>query len=923
MSSDKTFSTLQEVFTPNLVGSWFRHNKTGLEVVFLKNDDPHRTFAISFYTPPSDSKGTPHILEHSVLCGSKKYPLKDPFAALLKSSLHTYLNAYTAHSYTVYPASSQNLKDFENLFSVYWDSVFHPLLTEETFARQAWHYRMNGKLTRSGVVYNEMKGRYADVDSLLYRTTLRALFPNSQYEFDSGGDPAQIPHLTYEQLLEFHREFYHPSNSRVLFYGDLDLNKILDNLNDLLSGFESKPKRKEPDVEFGRGMNLTVPYQGDGKYIVSKAWPIKLSGDLKDELCWSLFEEVLYGTQGSPLYLALIESGLGERTAGFGLVDTNRDAFFSCGLRGVSKIKEVITLIDRTLESLPAFSVETVRSALAAYEFRLREEVFNSSNKGIQILSYIIPPWIFRDAPFRNVNLLEAVRALSVDELINAFENRLKPQEGYEIVLEPDPQLFQAAEIKEAEELSKTTIEDEEKVRQLQRAVDDVSPDSDELLNLVPTLTLSDLSREIVKFPLEISKLDNGSEVLLSQQKTNGITYVQYGFDGFRIPKHLLPWVTLLSRVLTGVGTKSRNLVNLTEAIQQYTGGIGLSRLTGTCRATKAPVFKLFLESSCLDHNLGAMLDLLREVSVEGVLDNKERILQIIGELRDSYEQALSTRPYGFAHRRALSSLTTPGLIEELLGGFEQLRFLRSLSSESFETISNNLKQLRDILFTGIGVTVCVTKSDTNVSSEVSLLDSWQKNQMPSCAISPEKTKDQLLVAPLRVAYTCQVNMVEDMPSGSVDVVLSQVSDTYLWNEIRVGGGAYGASCGFDRDNSLVYFQSWDDPNPKRSFSVYDSVSEHLLRGDFSDREVLRSIIGTIGSADQPLSPSAKGVRARNLYLLGISEEERATRREEVLSTSSRDFKKVGELLKNVSYKHRVLVSSRDLGNSLGFDEIE
>lgn len=919
----QSFTLIEQVYNPNYEGSWLKHTKTGLEIVFLKNEDPNRTFAISFYTPPSDSKGTQHILEHSVLCGSKKYPLKDPFAALLKSSLHTYLNAYTAHSYTVYPAASQNLKDFDNLFTVYWDAVFHPLLTEETFARQAWHYRLNGKLTRQGVVYNEMKGRYADVDSLLYRTTLKALFPNSQYEHDSGGDPAQIPNLSYQELVSFHQEYYHPSNARVLFYGDLDQDKILDQIEERLTVlFPEVQRTSEADVHFDVVRNLSVPYQGEGKSIASKAWAIKFSGDLKEELTWSLFEEALYGSQGSPLYLDLIRSGLGERTAGFGLVDTNRDAFFSCGLRGVTNPSAVFDLIDNSLQNLPQFSDDTIASVLAAYEMRLREQVFNSASKGIQLLSYVIPPWIFRNRPFRNLNLLEEVQALSIDELRSFFADRLNPKLGALIELYPEPKLFHSAELKEEEELSKIKLNNVERVKELQAAVDDVSPDSEDLLKLVPSLNVSDLSKEIIKYPLSIKKLENNNELLITEEKTNGLSYVQYGFDGFQIPTDLLPWVTLFSRVLTGVGTKNRDLVSLTESIQRYTGGIALSRLTGTNRSTKEPVFKLFLESSSLDKNLDKMLELLVEVSTTPLFSDKDRILQIIGELRDSYEQALSTRPYGFAHRRALHSLTVPGVIEEKLGGYEQLKFLRSLSDIPFDMIENNLSRIKDALFCNSNVSICVTKEGKNIEKESELLSVWTGKGL-SCEISPQTTPDQALIAPIRVAYTAQINLVGDLPSGAVDVVLSQVSDTYLWNEIRVGGGAYGSGCGYDRDNSFVYFQSWDDPQPKRSFAVYDSVSEYLVKSDFTSEEVTRSIIGTIGSADQPLSPSGRGVRARNLYLLGISDEERSLRRSEVLATSKEDFKLVGDILKNPIAVHRAVVCSKELGSKLSFKEVE
>lgn len=920
-----------------LKGKLYEHVKTGMQVVILKNADENRTFSINLITPPNDSKGTPHILEHSVLCGSKNFPLKDPFSALLRSSLHTFLNAFTAHSYTSYPAASQNKKDFYNLFTVYWDAVFNPLLTPETFARQAWHYRLDGTLTRQGVVYNEMKGRYADADSTLYRAILKSVFPGTHYEKDSGGDPLEIPSLSYEELKSFHAEYYHPSNARVMVYGDVEEKEVFSFLSDKLASVIKQKRTDEAKIQHNKFPSNDVvesyqPASGRDKgkeWITTTNWRIKYDNSLAKEISWTILEDIIFGSQGSPLYLALMNSGLGDRVAGFGLVDTNHDAFFSCGLRNIkgedrAKVHEVI--ID-TLKKIASGGITSsaIDAVVNSFEFRLREQVFNAANKGIQLLSYVTSSWLFHDNPFRTLSLLEELTKIKSTFTPEYFQNMVKKEllesESIRVSLSPDGELFARAEADEAKALLaiEPTLSKEDRVRieETSAFVDDATPDSEELLSKIPTLSLTDLEGNIKKFPTDIANHPFG--VLLSQQEeTTGIVYLQIGFNLLRLSDQERLWVPLLSRVLTGTGTSSRSLVQLTEEIQRDTGGIGASRHIGLKRVTRDQIARLLVEGSALNGKIDRLVDLISDVTLRPALHNKDRIMQILGEMKASLEQGISTRPSAFVQRRATRCYSFVSAVEDDLSGFGQLEFIRKVLTLPWEEIQASLETVKRNLFVQGDLLINVTaeKGVINVAlSAAKTLAGLYPTEESKSLSKIETPKDPSMlgvVAPVRVGYTSFGAKTDELKNGSAEVVMSYLSDSYLWNEIRVAGGAYGAACGFDRDDNFAHFYSWDDPNPKRSFDVYKKSGAFLTSEIISQEEINRSIIGTIGSIDQPLSPAGRGARARSLYMFGVTDEERQMRRSEILNCSAKDFKIIGELLSASSHSSGVYVLSEE-----------
>lgn len=933
------FKVVSEYSVPNskLNGKLYEHQKTGMQVVILKNSDENRTFSINLVTPPKDSKGTPHILEHSVLCGSKNFPLKDPFSALLRSSLHTFLNAFTAHSYTSYPAASLNEKDFYNLFTVYWDAVFNPLLTPETFARQAWHYRLNGSLSRQGVVYNEMKGRYADADSTLYRSILKAIFPGTHYEKDSGGDPVEIPTLTYDELKKFHSECYHPSNARVMVYGNVKEEEVFSFLSDKLSDVRKQNRLSESPITHNPFSSSEViePYQPAGgreiekEWIATTNWRIPYNGSLSKEISWTILEDILYGSQGSPLYLALMNSGLGDRVAGFGLVDTNHDAFFSCGLKNIrgedrTKVHDVIMNALKKI-STSGITQGAIDAVVNSFEFRLREQVFNAANKGIQLLSYVTSSWLFHDNPFRTLSLLDELTKLKSSFTPDYFQNLVKAEllesQSVQVALSPDKELFSRAESLEAKELSeikpKLSESEKSKIIEVAKLVDDATPDGEELLSKIPILSISDLESKIKKFPSRIDKESFG--VILSQaEETTGIVYLQIAFNLRKLNQADRLWVPLLSRCLTGTGTSTRSLIQLTEEMQRDTGGIGASRHVGLNRTTKDQVALLSIDGSSLNSKADRLIDLISDVTLNPALKNKERVIQIIGEMKASLEQGISTRPSSYVQRRATRCYSFVSSLEDDLSGFGQLEFLRLVAQMPWEEVLSSLEAVRSRLFVQDDLLINVTAESAFMTEALkaakTLGQLYPKGEASKLSVIETPSGPTMLgvVAPVRVGYTSIGIKTKELDRAAAEVVMSYLSDSYLWNEIRVAGGAYGAACGFDREDNFAHFFSWDDPNPKRSFDVYKKAGAYLLSETFSQDEIKRSIIGTIGSIDQPLSPAGRGARARMLYMFGVTDEERQMRRDDILSCSDKDFKTIGELLAASTHSSGVYVLSEE-----------
>jgi len=714
----------------------FKHIKTGAEVMSVSVPDENKVFGITFRTPPSDSTGVPHILEHSVLCGSRKYPVKEPFVELLKGSMNTFLNAFTYPDRTCYPVASQNLKDFYNLINVYLDAVLHPSLTPWTLKQEGWHYEIEDKaqpLTYKGVVFNEMKGVYSSPDAVHGRAAQQALFPDNTYGVDSGGDPTVIPKLTWENFSGFHRKFYHPSNARVYFYGDDDVQARLELLDQYLGEFDPLPlARQESVVQWQKKrtqpwtLEQKVAGGADAKTIFTVNWLIndqKLDG--QEEIALDVMDDLLMGTPVAPLYKALRESGLGESVISDGLETVLQQATYSVGMKGVTdsaKCADIERIVMDVLvkHSKEGFDKTAIEASLNSLEFRLREFNTGGFPRGLSFMLSSLSSWLYdRDPlePLRFEEPLSKLRArLAAGEPV--FEKLIQKyllENGHRVSVKsiPDTAMEQQIAEKEKEELetvrSKLTedeikhlIEETQTLKARQQA-----EDPPEKLALIPSLTMEDLDREGRNIPITVSS-EKGTTVLRHDLLTNGIVYTDIGFDLRVIPFDLLPLIPLFSRCLTEMGTSKMDDVTLSRYIQTHTGGVYTSTSTGqkhspTGNAIPQPevVSNLFLRGKATYAKTGELFGVMRDVLLETKLDNKAKFLQMALETKTRMESSVQSSGHSFASGRIGSRYSVTELVQEQMGGIQYLHFIRQLVKDiesDWSSVLAKLERIRSLL---------------------------------------------------------------------------------------------------------------------------------------------------------------------------------------------------------------------------------
>jgi Zn-dependent M16 (insulinase) family peptidase len=911
----------------------WRHAKTGALLLSMITDDENKAFAISFRTPPSDSTGVAHILEHAVLAGSRKYPLKDPFAELLKGSIKTFLNAFTYSDKTVYPVASTNLKDFYNLVDVYLDTVFHPLLRRQTFEQQGWHYELENAadpLIYKGVVFNEMKGAYSSPDSLLGRFTQQAIFPNTTYGVDSGGDPKAIVDLTYEGLVNFHRRFYHPSNALIFFCGNDDPIERLRILDAYLSTFDAI----QPDSEVALQPTFSQPIRAHYTYAatdsqpaksyVNIAWMLGEPPDTETVFGLDMLEHMLIGTTASPLRKALIDSGLGEKLTGSGLNASIRQMSFWVGLKGVApeNVERVEQLVLGELERLARDGIDegTKAASINTIEFALRENNTGSFPRGLSLALRALGPWLHGGDPLDGLRFeapLAAIKARAsngqryFEQLIETYW--LNNQHRALVVLAPDSQ---QAERETAAELARLEAEraamDDS---QLAAVIDNTlalkrfqeTPDAPEVVASIPSLQLSDLDPKISHIPIEIDEYA-GSQLLYHDLFTNGIVYLNLGFDLRSVPLDLLPYLGLFSRSLIELGTQSEDFVTLKQRIGRTTGGVGASPWIASVRRSPDSLARLFMRGKATLGNAAEMLKIMRDVLLTAKLDGKERFRQLALESKASLESSIVPGGNGFVSSRLRSRYTEADWIGEQQGGVSYLFFLRKL----IDTIENDWSSVQQTLERLRASIVNRSALVANVTLDAA---SWQQfqpelraflDELPSFSATPDSWKPDYPQGNEGLTIPAQVNYVGKGANlfaqgytlhGSASVISRYLRASYLWEKVRVQGGAYGGGCSFDSRSGVFAFTSYRDPNLLSTLDIYDQTGAWLRQNPLSPSDLTRAIIGTIGDLDSYQLPDAKGWTSMARYLLGESDEERQQYRDEVLSTSNADFQRFADLL--------------------------
>ncbi|CAB4320768.1 unnamed protein product [Prunus armeniaca] len=936
----------------------FRHKKTGAQVISVSNDDENKVFGIVFRTPPNDSTGIPHILEHSVLCGSRKYPLKEPFVELLKGSLNTFLNAFTYPDRTCYPVASTNTKDFYNLVDVYLDAVFFPKCVEDfrTFQQEGWHYELNDPsedISYKGVVFNEMKGVYSQPDNILGRASQQALFPDNTYGVDSGGDPKVIPKLTFEEFKEFHRKYYHPSNARIWFYGDDDPTERLRILSEYLDMFDASSSPNESRIQaqklFSEPIRISEKYPaGEGgdlrkKNMVCLNWLLSDKPlDLETELTLGFLDHLMLGTPASPLRKILLESGLGEAIVGGGVEDELLQPQFSIGLKGVSEddIQKVEEVVVSTLKKLAeeGFDTDAVEASMNTIEFSLRENNTGSFPRGLSLMLRSMGKWIYDMDPFEPLKYEKPLLALKArieaegskavfSPLIEKFI--LNNRHRVVVEMQPDPEKASRDEEAEKQILEKVKAGmTEEDLAELARATQELrlrqeTPDPPEALRSVPSLSLQDIPKEPTRVPTEVGDI-NGVKVLQHDLFTNDVLYTEVVFNMSSLKQELLPLVPLFCQSLLEMGTKDLSFVQLNQLIGRKTGGISVYPMTSSVRGKEDPCSHIIVRGKAMAGRADDLFHLFNCVLQEVQFTDQQRFKQFVSQSKARMENRLRGSGHGIAAARMDAKLNVAGWISEQMGGVSYLEFLQALEDkvdQDWDGISSSLEEIRKSLLSRNGCIVNMTAEGKNLTNSEKFVSKFL-DLLPNSPVTTSTwnarlpSSNEAIVIPTQVNYVGKAANVYDTGyqlNGSAYVISKYICNTWLWDRVRVSGGAYGGFCDFDSHSGVFSFLSYRDPNLFKTLGVYDGTGDFLRQLDMDDETLTKSIIGTIGDVDSYQLPDAKGYSSLLRHLLGVTEEERQRRREEILSTSVKDFKEFAEAIDAVKNKGVVVaVASPD-----------
>ena len=937
----------QPVAELSSVARLWRHTVTGAQLLSMVNSDENKVFGVSFRTPPQDSTGVAHILEHSVLCGSEKYPVKEPFVELLKGSLQTFLNAFTYPDKTCYPVASTNLQDFYNLVDVYLDACFFPRITEAIFQQEGWHYEVDGEdrqLSYKGVVFNEMKGVYSSPDSVLGEQSQQSLFPDITYGLDSGGNPSVIPDLTYEQFHTFHETYYHPSNGRFYFWGDDPEEERLAILGKLLDRFG--PLKVDSAVPlqpaFDAPRSIVTGYAAgpaqddeDRRGMFTVNWLLPETVEVELNFAFQMLEHILIGMPASPLRKALIESGLGEDLSGVGLESELRQMYFSTGLKGIDPedAPKVEALIFDTLRELAEKGIDKacVEAAVNSVEFSLRENNTGRFPVGLAVMVRSLSTWLYDGDPLALLAFEAPLAAIKqrlgagervFEELITcAF---LTNNHRSTVLLVPDEALQEARRKEEEDRLAGVrgaldarALEEIEATADTLRALQE-APDDPEAVATIPRVTKADLPLVNKPIPAEFSELA-GVRVMTHDLPTGGIVYADLTFDVQGMDEAMLPYVPLLARCFTEMGTARRDFVELGMRIAAKTGGIEGDMLITTSLQDRSPVVKLLVNAKATTENAESLFSLMSEVLLEGRLDDRERFRSILLEEKARAEEQLVPAGHSVVISRLRSHFGMAGRVSELTDGIAYLQFLRRLVSgfdAQWADILSNLEAAREMLIRRNSALLNITVDDAGWNriapqAKAFLAALPVREQAGAVWSFTPSSQHEVFAIPAQVNYVGKAANLYDLGyvyHGSANVIFKHLRMGWLWDKVRVQGGAYGAFAAFDRAGGTLAQVSYRDPNLLKTLDVYDASAEYLRNVHLSTDELEKAIVGAIGELDAHLLPDAKGAASMTRYLTGDTEERRQQMREEILGTTLDDFRAFGAILSEAAAQGVVCV---------------
>lgn len=914
-------------------GYLLRHRKSGARVVYIENDDNNKVFSIGFRTPPSDSTGVPHIMEHSVLCGSRNFPAKDPFVELVKGSLNTFLNAMTYPDKTVYPVASCNDQDFQNLMHVYMDAVFYPNIYEheEIFRQEGWSYQLDSaedKLKYNGVVYNEMKGAFSSPEGVLDRVILNTLFPDTSYANESGGDPEVIPELTYEQFLDFHRKFYHPSNSYIYLYGDMDIEEKLHWLDqEYLGKYDREPvdSRIRFQEPFAEMQEKVIPYsiaseesEEDNTYL-SYNKVVGTSLDKELYLAFQILDYALLSAPGAPLKKALTDAGIGKDIMGSYDNGIYQPIFSVIAKNANEEQKEeFIQVIEDVLRASVKNGIDTkaIEAGINYYEFRYREADFGNYPKGLMYGLQMMDSWLYdEEKPFIHIEALDTFEFLKkqigtgyYEELIQKY--LLDNPHGAIVIVTPEKGRTARMEAELEEKLQKykesLTAEEVEAFVQKTQALEayQSEPESEENLEKIPVLKREDISREIEPIINEEMTLA-GVPVIFHEIETNGIGYVDVLFDMSLVEEQDLPYVGILQSVLGIIDTERYDYGTLFNEINVNTGGIGTSlELYNDVTNIREKAFKATFEikGKALYGKLPVAFDMMREILMESKLDDGKRIREILAMLKSRLLMKFQSSGHVTAVLRAQSYASPAAKLKDMTNGiafYETVSYIEEHFEEEKEKLSEKLIDLSKKLFCGDNMMLSYTAAREGLEGLEEMVEKL-KNSLHTrtaeedkrCVIHCEKKNEGFKTAS-KVQYVAKAGNFIDLGvayTGALQILKVIMSYDYLWQNIRVKGGAYGCMSNFNRIGE-GYFVSYRDPNLKRTLDVYDGVVDYLKNFTVSERDMTKYIIGTMSGIDQPMTPASKGERSMNLYMNKVSAEMIREERNQILDAEQDDIR--------------------------------
>ena len=930
-----TLNEERKVEEINSTARIFRHKKSGAELLHLKNNDKNKVFVITFKTLPADSTGIPHILEHSVLCGSRKFPTKEPFVELAKGSLKTFLNAMTGSDRTLYPIASTNDKDFFNLMDVYLDAVFYPRIHNypQIFMQEGWHYELekkNGEIIYKGVVYNEMKGAYSSPEQILFRKIQQSLFPDNVYGVDSGGNPDVIPNLTYEEFTAFHKKYYHPSNSRIFLYGDGNIDKHLQFLNDqYLKDFNVIQVESEIPLHesFSKSKEIVNYYpishdeNEDQKTYLSLNFVTGNATNAETYLALDILLHILLDTPASPLKEALLKAKIGKDVFGSFQGNLLQPIFNVVIKNSEQDLKEKFQkIVFDTLRELVKDGIDKklIEASINITEFKLREADFGIWPKGLVYCGLCMNSWIYDDHPTIHLEyepLLEKIKsALTTDyfeKLIDQY--LLNNSHRTLLMLLPQKGLIEETETRIHCHLKeyKSTLSDEELddlVEQTEKLKFwQAQPDSPEDLEKIPMLSLADIKREAEVLPL-VEKEESGVKVLTHPIFTSGITYLNLYFDTTGVKKEELQYIPLLTRLLGEISTEKHHYSDLSNEINIHTGGIDFVMNNFTEKEDDCIYYpKLIVQSKALINKIPKLFGLIGEIINETSFDDTIRIREIVQEAKSRMEMKISQAGHLVASSRLFSYFSPSGKYGELTGGLSYYKFIADLEknfNEKIEKVTTELLRVSKLIFNRNNLLVSLIQPEEYYirfqKPFVSFVGYLNDRQLDRYDYEFQTSPgNEGLLTPAKVQYVTKgfnFRRLGYKYSGSMLVFGKIASLDYLWNKIRVQGGAYGAFAIFGRSGNM-FFGTYRDPNLSETLGVFDEMDSFFHQFDPGDREMTKYIIGTISDLDTPLTPSLKGITATSRYISHITQEDVQKDRDEVLATTPEQVRKFSEIV--------------------------